>query len=214
MRKPKRFLLRCRKNIKAKRIKLSQAERIGLFGGTFDPIHLGHTIVAEWLQYKLNLCEVYFIPNYKHPFNKRRDISESRHRLNMLNIALSNFPPFKISQYEIDKEEISYSIDTIRYFHNQYPDKELYYLIGGDNIKEFSAWKDYNDIFKLAKVVVYRREEEQSEISDKFIFVNSPRIEISSSQIREYIKKNIPCRSLLHPDVFRYIKENELYTAA
>jgi nicotinate-nucleotide adenylyltransferase len=193
---------------------LLQKKRIGLFGGTFDPVHLGHTIVAEWLQFKLDLIEIHFIPNYAHPFSKRDNISAPEHRLKMLELALSEFPAFKICKHEIDKKEISYSIDTIRYFTEQYPDYKLYYLIGGDNIDEFHLWKNSDDIFKLATVIVYDRIGRIDDKPIKFQFIDSPLIEISSSQIREHVKKGYPYRSFLHPDVYHYIKQKKLYKAA
>ena len=192
---------------------MAQKKRIGLFGGTFDPVHLGHIIVAEWIQFKLDLNEVHFIPNYIHPFAKREDISESDHRLKMLELALAGYPSFKICNYEIEKEEISYSIDTIRYFQRQFPDYKLYYLIGSDNINEFHLWKDSDDIFKLTTVVVYNRIGKNGNESNKFEYIDSPLIEISSSQIREHIKNDLPYRSLLHPDVYHYIKQKKLYSS-
>ncbi len=190
-----------------------QKKRIGLFGGTFDPIHLGHTIVAEWLQFKLDLNEIHFIPNYIHPFSKRDNISGPEHRLKMLELALSEFPAFKICKHEIKSKEISYSIDTIHYFRKKYPDYQLYYLIGGDNIDEFHLWKNSDDIFRLVTVVVYNRTVRSENKPNKFQFIDSPLIEISSSQIREHIKKGYPYRSFLHPDVYHYIEQKKLYCA-
>lgn len=207
------YLLHYRKNIKLQRIKLLQQKRIGLFGGTFDPVHLGHTIVAEWLQFKLDLYEIHFIPNYIHPFAKRNDISTPKNRLHMLSLALADYPSFKVCQYEINKKEISYSIDTIHYFKKKYPDVKLIYLIGGDNVEEFSSWKNSDDIFKLANVVVCNRGIKTTKKTERFEFIESPLIEISSSQIRERIKNHIPYRSFLHPDVFRFIEKNKIYSS-
>lgn len=187
-------------------------KRIGLFGGTFDPVHLGHTIVAERLQYKLNLDEIHFIPNYIHPFAKRENISSSQNRLQMLNLALKEYPSFKICEYEINKNEISYSIHTIQYFKKSYPRAKLFYLIGEDNVNEFSSWENSDDIFKLARVVVYNRGNQESVKPGKFMFIKSPLIEISSSAIREHIKNHIPYQSLVHPDVFDYIKKSQIYS--
>jgi nicotinate-nucleotide adenylyltransferase len=190
---------------------LGREKRIGLFGGTFDPVHLGHIIVAEWMQSKLDLEAVHFIPNYIHPFAKREDISNSSHRLKMLELALAEYPDFKICRYEIEKNEISYSIDTIRYFQKQYPDSQLFYLIGADNIAEFDLWKEADEIFKLATVVVFNRKGDDRNQSGKFGYVDSPLIEISSSEIREHIKIGLPYQSFLHPDVYNYIEKNKLY---
>lgn len=193
------------------RIKLTLQKQIGLFGGTFDPIHLGHTLVAEWLQYELDLDAIHFIPNYIHPFAKRKDISSSENRLQMLNLALNDYPSFKICDYEINKKEISYSIHTIQYFKKTFPEDILFYLIGSDIVDKFSLWKNSDDIIKLAKVVVYNRGNQKSEQSGRFKFIKSPLIEISSSEIRERIKNHIPYQSFLHPDVFSFIKNNQIY---
>lgn len=190
---------------------MGQKKRIGLFGGTFDPVHLGHTIVAEWMQSKLNLDEIHFIPNYIHPFAKREDILNSAHRVQMLELAIADYPDFKICRYEIDRNEISYSIDTIRYFQKQFPDYKLFYLIGADNIDEFDFWKEADEIFKLATVVVHNRRGDDSNTPDKFECIESPLIEISSSQIREHIKRGLPYHSFLHPDVYKYIEQHKLY---
>jgi len=190
---------------------LPQKKRIGLFGGTFDPVHLGHTVIAEWLQFKLDLDVVYFIPNYIHPFAKRNDILDPEHRLIMLELALSDYPTIKICNYEIEKKGISYSIDTIRHFGEQYPGAKLYYLIGGDNINDFNRWKEADEIFNLASVVVYNRMVKNGEASNKFEYLDSPLIGISSSQIRDHIKRGLPYRSFLHPDVCQYIDQKMIY---
>ena len=188
-----------------------QQKQIGLFGGTFDPIHLGHTIVAEWLKHKLSLDEVHFIPNAIHPFLKRPDITESKNRLQMMELALRDFPAFKICRYEIEKKETSYSIDTIRYFKSKETSARLFYLIGGDNVEEFHLWKNWEDILKLTTVVVFNRRNQQIKNEDKFTFIDSPLIEISSSLIRKHIKTGLPFQSFLHPEVFKYIVQNKLY---
>jgi len=190
---------------------LSELKRIGLFGGTFDPVHLGHTIVAEWIQYSCNLDEVHFIPNYIHPFDKRSDISSAKNRVGMLHLALADFPVFKICEYELERNRVSYTIDTIRYFHKKYPGVDLYYMIGSDNVNDFSSWKDSDKIFDLARVVVHKRSNEEYKQKGKFLFLNSPIIEISSSVIRENIKTGKPFRSFIHPDVAAYIHRHRLF---
>lgn len=188
--------------------------RIGLFGGTFDPIHLGHTIVAEWMHFNLKLEKVFFIPNHIHPFQKKNNITPSDARVQMLSLALENYPQFEICPYEINRDNTSFAIETIRYFKKLYPAKELFYLIGKDNISEFHKWKEPEEIFKQAKVVVFNRkgnEHPQSKYFEKFIFTESPIIEISSSFIRKSIRGNRPFKSFLHPSVHEFIKNNNLY---
>ncbi|MEJ2054863.1 MAG: nicotinate (nicotinamide) nucleotide adenylyltransferase [Calditrichaceae bacterium] len=190
---------------------MPDSKRIGLFGGTFDPVHLGHTIVAEWMLYKCRLDEIFFVPNFIHPFAKRDDISPPDDRLAMLKLAIHGFPYFSISDYELKKDKVSYTIDTIRYFKGQFPDAEIYYLIGSDNVREFSLWKDADKIFQLANVAVHNRSSQKFKNAEKFNFIDSPLIEISSSFIRKNIKNHLPYRSFLHPDVSAYIEKKKLF---
>jgi len=201
-------------SIKKSRVSLDQQERIGLFGGTFDPIHLGHTIIAEWMLHNLNLEKVYFIPNYIHPFQKRNNITPNDMRFQMLSLALKNYPKFEISTFEIDGDNTSYAIDTIIYFKELYPGNDLFYIIGKDNISDFHKWKEPEEIFRLAEVVVFNRKEvsqAQTVYSKKFVYTDSPIIEISSSFIRKSIKTNKPFQSLLHPSVYEFIRKDDLY---
>ena len=190
---------------------MPEAKRIGLFGGTFDPIHIGHTIVAEWLQFKLELNEIHFIPNSIHPFLKRENVTDASHRLRMLELALQDYSFFRICRYEIEKKDISYSVETIRYYADQKPAARLFFLMGGDNVEEFHLWKNSEDIFQLATVVVFNRKNQTIQNADKFTYIQNPLIEISSSLIRNHIKSGLPYQSFLHPHVYEYIKHNKLY---
>jgi nicotinate-nucleotide adenylyltransferase len=194
---------------------MDSSRRIGLFGGTFDPVHIGHLIVAEWVQNVLKLNSIYFIPNYIHPFQKRENITGIKDRLEMLKLAIEDFPSFTLSMFEIDNKGISYAIDTIHHFENAFPESSLFYLIGRDNLNDFFKWKSPKNILKSAKVVVYDRIDTETsgkqEWDSRFEFIKCPLIEISSSMIRENIKSGKPVQSLLPPSVYRYIKEKNLY---
>lgn len=188
--------------------------KIGLFGGTFDPIHIGHTIVAEWIWDALGLERIIFIPNYIHPFHKRQGISDVRYRLRMLQLALADFPQFDISTLEIDREGVSYTIDTIRYFQKKYANTQLFLLIGTDNLNDFWKWKEPENILKEAQLVVYNRKGfsvDPKFKKEKIVFLDTPHIEISSTEIRQRIQNNRACQSLLHPMVYQFIKEHKIY---
>ncbi len=189
---------------------------IGIFGGTFDPVHNGHLIVAEWLNEILEIERTYFIPTKIHPLKKRAGISKAQNRLEMLSAALESYPNFEVSTFELDRELVSYSIDTIKYFKNKFPQKEIYYFIGKDNLNSFLQWKDPFKILELCYLVVYDRET-ATETNDlmghhKVLTVESPLIEISSSHIRKRISKQMPFRSLVPHQVFEYITRNNLYS--
>lgn len=128
---------------------------IGLFGGTFDPVHIGHLIVAEWLSEVLKIKTTYFIPAKIHPFVSKSNISSSDNRIEMLSLALKEYPDFKISDVEIKRQEVSYTIDTIKFFKDEFPDSELYFYMGMDNLNTLEQWKDPNEILKMCYVVVY-----------------------------------------------------------
>ncbi len=102
-------------------------KKAALFGGTFDPVHLGHLQIAEWVQNLLQLDRVIFIPNYLHPLRKRRDITSSDFRLQMLRAALQNYPSFECDPIEIERGGISYTIDTLYYFRKKYSQTELFF---------------------------------------------------------------------------------------
>ncbi len=188
--------------------------RVALFGGTFDPIHIGHLIIAEWVQQELDLNTVVFIPNLKHPFDKRPDISSARHRLKMVELAIKPFLGFEVSDFEIRKGDVSYSIETIEYFEKLWPDARLLFLIGGDNLAEFNRWKRYQDILKKVQLVVYNRK--QSKVPDylrasNILFLSPPLIDVSSSLIRQRIKQGKAVKSLLPNSVWEYVQKHGLY---
>jgi len=188
------------------------SHKIGLFGGTFDPIHIGHLIVAEWVWDALALDTVFFIPTNIHPFRKRQSISAGDVRLKMLESALQPFAGFQISPYELQRKEVSYTIDTLRYFRSQYPRAELYVIIGADNVQDFDKWKEPQAILQEAQLVVYKRKGMQKKMDHpNIVYLDTPHIEISSTQIRERLRAGRSCQALLPAEVYRFIVDNGLY---
>lgn len=188
---------------------------IGLFGGTFDPVHAGHLIIAEWLSEILEIETTYFIPTKIHPFGKRSDITGGHFRIKMLEIALRDYPHFQISDFELSKSGVSYSIETIQHFKDQYTDRELYYFMGSDNLESFLEWKDPFEILELCYLVVYQREKTDKPSAllnhPKVLSISSPLINISSSHIRNRVSKGMAYKSLVPTGVFEFIQENKLY---
>lgn len=190
-------------------------QKIGLFGGTFDPVHIGHLIVAEWVCDALGLDRIIFVPNRIHPFHKRQGISESQARFEMLQLALRPFPKFEISRFELDRDRVSYTIDTVRHFKERFPNAELFVIIGADNLDEFDKWKEPQAILQLAHLVVYNRKGyHKRPESGRIIYLETPHIEISSTQIRERLKNGQACRALLPGEVYDYILKHHLYRGA
>lgn len=197
---------------------MSKKQRIGLLGGTFDPIHFGHIIIAESTIINLNLDIIYFIPAFRHAIKSGDKISPSEVRYSMLNMAIQNYPYFKISRIELDRNEISYTIDTLKSFktYENLPESELFYIIGLDNLHELHLWKEPEQIMKLSTLAVLKRTNVNSQdifkkYAGKIIEAETPLIDISSTMIRERIREKKPWKSLVPAKVYDYIEKNKLY---
>ncbi len=193
-------------------------QRIGLMGGTFDPVHHGHLIVAEWLSAVFNIDQTFFIPTHHHPFDKRENITPARHRLAMLSRAIAPFPGFQISEYELNRPTVSFTIDTLSHFREKFPGSDLYLFMGRDNLESFLKWKEPFKILEMAYLAVYSRPNHNQPVPElenhpKILLIDRPVIDISSSHIRHRIRKNLPYRSLVPQRVFEYITNHHLYTS-
>ncbi len=187
---------------------------IGIYGGTFDPIHIGHLITARIVLEKRNLEKIIFVPCKISPFKQNEKPTDDKHRIEMLKLSISNFPFFDYSDFEIKSAEISYTINTLIELKKYYSDIEL--IIGYDNLLAFDKWKEPDKIMQLAKVVVMKRAN-QTQIAakhkyfDRAILVDTPIIDISSTEIRERIKNNLTIDYLVPNAVKEYIYNNNLY---
>lgn len=187
---------------------------VGIIGGTFDPIHIGHLITAQAVREIRNLDKIIFIPAYISPFKTNNHILDSLHRLKMIQLAINEIPFFDYSDFEIKRENISYTIDTLKKMRETYLDIEL--IIGYDNIIDFKKWKDPDAILEIAKVVVLKREtsvgpNEEDKYYRAAHFVETPIIEISSSEIRDRVCEGLPINYLVPEKVKEYIYQNNLY---
>ena len=188
--------------------------RVGIFGGTFDPIHNGHLITAQSVKEIRELEKIIFIPAYISPHKQHAKASNARHRLNMLKLAMDEIPFFECSDFEIKQHTISYTIDTLKEFKKYYDEIDL--IIGYDNIFQFHTWKDPDEIFKLANVVVLKRKSSHPiDYVDKYVesayFVETRGIEISATDIRNRVHAGLPIYYLVPEKVLEYINENKLY---
>jgi nicotinate-nucleotide adenylyltransferase len=196
----------------------TRLKKIGLFGGTFDPIHTGHLIIAEVIREALQLDQVLFIPAKMHAFKNNQYILSSRHRLRMLKLAIGDNPYFFISDLELKKEVTSYTIDTVRTLRQQHPvdQYKLYFLMGADNVAQFHKWKEPAELVKLCNFVVFGRpgfyiESKSEPLVSKFQFVEVPLLEISSTEIRTRLQQNLSIRYMVPPEVEAYIRAHALY---
>ncbi len=189
------------------------AKTIGIYGGTFDPIHLGHLITAQYVFELRNLDGILFIPCNVSPFKIGMKCTSGEDRLNMLKLAIDGIPHFLISDYELKNPGVSYTINTLKYLREKYDELEL--IIGYDNLLKFEKWKEPDEIVKLAKLIVLGRTTDIEEHKNKYFsfaeFVKTPRIDISSTEIRNRVNKNLPIDFLVPPAVKNYILEKGLY---
>jgi nicotinate-nucleotide adenylyltransferase len=188
--------------------------KVGIFGGTFDPIHLGHLITAQSVREIRKLEKIIFIPAFISPHKSDAKTSSAEDRLNMIKLAIDGIPFFDYSDSEIKKGGVSFTIDTLRKLKNSYD--ELEFIIGYDNIFSFHTWKDPDEIMKLAKIVVLRRKSSHPpQFKDKYynksVFVQTRGIEISATDLRERVKKGLPINFLVPPNVLEYIHNHNLY---
>jgi len=186
---------------------------VGIYGGTFDPIHLGHLITAQAVKEIRSLSEIIFVPNNRSPLKIGVESSSPNDRLKMVELAISDIKGFSVSDYEINNTDISYTFNTIKYFKKIYSNIEL--IIGYDNFLVFNKWYKWEEILEMVDIIVLRRffeKEIKPEINpEKFTFVESPTIQINSTNIRERVLNNKPINFLVPTRVLEYIKKNNLY---
>lgn len=195
-------------------------KKIGLFGGTFDPIHTGHLIVAEIIRDDLNLDRIIFVPTRKHPFKKSSFISDESHRSKMIAIAIRNNRHLGVSDIELKTDRIAYTVDTVKEFREDYPEGsgDIYFLMGMDNLNQFHLWKDPDLLVEMCRIVVFTRPGfEPAREAKKYLphirIIQIPLLEISSTQIRKRVKSGQTIRYLVPRDVESYILRNKLYVS-
>lgn len=189
-------------------------QTIGIYGGTFDPIHTGHLITAQSVCEIRKLDKIIFIPSFISPHKTDRKASSPLHRINMIKLAIKGIPNFDCSDVEIKKNNISYTIDTIQSLKSSYDNIEL--IIGYDNLITFHTWKEPDKILKLVKLIVLRRKVKESnqprnKYFDKAVLVETPLIEIYGTDIRERVRYNKSINFLVPQKVMAYIYKHNLY---
>lgn len=190
--------------------------KIGIFGGSFNPIHIGHIKTIKFLIDQKYLDKILLIPCFISPHKTDQIYVDSLHRLEMVKIAFLNTPEVDVSDFEINQKEVSYSIYTIKHFLQKYESIDL--VIGYDNLLCFDSWFEYKEILSLVNLIVLRRNSEKAiiprflqEFESKIKFLESPLVNVSSSEIRKKIKTNENVSDMLNQSVYDYIKTNNLY---
>ena len=194
-------------------------------GGSFDPLHIGHLIVAQDAVEYLGLSEVVFIPAAIPPHKQHLQRIDSEHRLKMLRLAVESNPKFSVSDVEVQRGGVSYTIDTLKTLHKVYPDAALLLIVGSDTLVDLHTWHKVEEILELCEVATFLRPGEDSleAIAEKIPLpekqkqpllqnvIDAHRIEISSSEIRRRLTEGLDIRYLVPPEVETYINEHSLY---
>jgi len=188
---------------------------IALYFGSFNPIHIGHQKLAEWLLDNEIVDEVWFVVSPCNPLKNQSELIDEYIRLDMLMLAIQNQPRLKVSDIEFVMPIPSYSIDTLHKLSSQFPENQFTLVIGSDNALVFDQWKNYETLLKEYPVLVYPRSGyDFAEVADKYPqmqLLSTPYFNISSTQIRESIANKKDVTQWLHPLVHQFIIENNLY---
>ena len=199
-------------------------ERIGVFGGSFDPVHIGHLIIAQDALEQLELDRVIFVPTAVSPHKQHREPTEGRHRFEMLELATTNNFRFEVSDLELSRGGVSYTIDTLEQLQADHPGANLFFIVGLDSLKEMHRWHRYEDVLACCTLVPLGRGGEdpsavaelcqlpdlwKNRILDRLIRIHE--IEVSASEIRMRIAEGLSIQTLVPPEVEMYIAEHNLY---
>ncbi|MGC8743244.1 MAG: nicotinate-nucleotide adenylyltransferase [Verrucomicrobiia bacterium] len=189
-------------------------QRFGLFGGSFNPVQNGHLLVARTAMEELELDRVFFIPAARSPFKPELELAPASTRLRLLRLALAGETRFEIDEQEIRKGGISYTIDTARFYRAKYPTARLFYIIGSDHLPTLPLWKDAEELASLVEFAVLLRPGEANIALPqpfKGAFIKGFTFSVSSTAIRERIKKGLSLKGLVPDIVAEAIQKLELY---
>jgi nicotinate-nucleotide adenylyltransferase len=196
--------------------------RLGLFGGTFDPPHLGHLILAAEAYQQLRLDRVLWILTPDPPHKLKREITTLQHRLDLLYAAISSDANFELCMVDIERPGPHYAIDTVRILQQQQPEVDFIYLMGGDSLMDLHTWRNHIELVEIiSALAVMIRTGEKINLADlesktpglsaKVQFINAPRIGISASDIRQRVANGLPFRYLVPSEVYKLIRDRGLY---
>lgn len=187
---------------------------IGLFFGSFNPIHIGHMALANYMAEFTDMDQVWFVISPHNPLKQKASLLHQNQRLYMVNVAIEDDERFKSSTIEFDLPQPSYTINTLVHLKEKYPKHKFSLIIGQDNLENFHKWKNYEEILKNYKLYVYPRPgsaKTDLEIHPNVVMTQAPFIEISSTFIRDAIKKKKDIRHFLPEKAWKYIDEMNLY---
>lgn len=194
-------------------------KKVGLFFGTFNPIHVGHLIIANHMAEFSELDEVWLVVTPHNPHKKKNTLLDDIHRLAMVRIATEDYPKLKASNIEFDLPQPNYTVNTLAVLEENYPDKDFCLIMGEDNLKNLHKWKNYEVILERYPIFIYPRISKSIEKSSNTILeqknsvtmINAPIVELSSTFIRKNIALNKNIKPMLSKNVWQYLDEMNFY---
>lgn len=194
--------------------------RLGVYGGTFDPIHVGHLRIAEEAREQMELDRVLFVPNQVSPFKTDREVTPGATRLEMVRRAVADNPAFEASGVEIERPGPSYAVETLRALRSEHPDAELFFVTGSDTIRDLPGWRAPEELLELARFVAATRPGAENEDvlavlpepwRARITFIEMPGLDISGTDLRRRVRAGRSIRYLVTDAVAAIIREHELY---
>lgn len=188
--------------------------KIGLFFGSFNPIHIGHTAIANYLVEYGSIDQVWFIVTPHNPLKKKKNLLDDYQRLELVNLAIDNDFRFRASNIEFNLPKPNYTIDTLVYLQEKHPKNEFFLIIGADNFVNLKKWKNWEILIRDYRFIVYPRpgfDHKNTDFGSNCEIINAPLIEVSSTFIRDSIKIKKDVRHFLHPSVYKYINKMGFY---
>jgi nicotinate-nucleotide adenylyltransferase len=192
-----------------------------VIGGTFDPPHYAHLVLAENALAQLELDVVLFVPAGQPPHKPEQPVTPVRHRVAMVEMAVTDNSGFQLSRVDVDRPGPHYTVDTLRILNGEYPDATCFFLVGGDSLAEFVTWRDPSGILAWARLAVMQRpgwETDQASlakalpaIKERLTWLDAPHLEISGTDLRRRVAAGLPIRYLVPASVERYVHEHDLY---
>lgn len=194
-----------------KPIEQTKGKKIGILGGTFNPPHLAHLLIADQVGNQLGLDQVLFIPDYIPPHVDPKKTIAAKHRVEMVRLAIADNPLFGLDLIEINRQGPSYSYDTVKELKQLHPENEYFFIIGGDMVNYLPTWHKIDELVKMVQFVGVDRPSYDRPNQYPVIWVDTPRLDISSTKVRQNVKNGCSIRYQVPKVVEEYIKEHHLY---
>lgn len=189
----------------------AQRKRIGLMGGTFNPLHNGHLIVAEQVLSQLGLDKIVFLPDNLPPHVDKKEAISAKDRVTMVRLGIADNENFELNTLEVDRGGVSYTYDTIKELQARHPEADYYFIVGGDMVEYLPKWNKIEQLVKMVKFVGVKRTGAKTHSQYPILWVDVPTIDISSTLIRSKIKQDCSIKYLVPDIVAEYIKKEGLY---